>query len=286
MKIKIKILNLMLLLMLASSSAVCASPTLAISVGDSFDFNFDYLETVEINGTNYSDPNADMNESVNVEVIEIKSDNQTVSVKETYSDESTDLVDSAVDSWGRYTTPYMVMFLDFESKEFDPEEYMDFSAPEYVNDTSGDDNGDEDYTFGYFANSDPDAYRVSNDDDDTPFPNLEMISASVAGTYSITYDNATTLIDNLADGREWEMKLVCLLEIYIDYTRSLVTKVNVDYTLTVILEDAEKITTFTISYEEGGSPNNLLGDLTIPGFELYVGIFSLFITATILRKRK
>ncbi len=285
MKIKIKILNLMLLLMLGSSSAVGASPTLAISVGDSFDFNFEYLETVEINGTNYSNPNADMKESVNVEVVEIKSDNKTVSVKETYSDESTALVDSEVDFWGRYTTPYMVMFLDFETKEFDPEEYMDFSAPEYANDAPDDDNGGEDYTVGYFANSNPDAYRMSNDDD-TPFPNLEMISDSVAGTLSITYDNATTLIGNLADGREWEMKLDCLLEIYIDYARSLVTKVNVDYTLTVILEDAEKITTFTNSYEEGGSPNNLLGDLTIPGFELYVGIFSLFITATILRKRK
>ena len=97
--IKIKIMSLMLLLLLATSSTATADPMLAISVGDTFDYNFKALTTVEINGTDYSDPNADAEETVNVEVIEIKSDNLTVSVKETYSDDSTDLVDSAVDTW-------------------------------------------------------------------------------------------------------------------------------------------------------------------------------------------
>lgn len=275
-----KLLGLAMITLLAATSVSAVEELpLAISVGDTFDFTFTALNTVEINGTDYSNPDLDVTDDVNVEVIEIKSDNKTVSVKETYGDDSTDLVDSEVDTWeGYYLFAFIYLYIAFAA--INPELAMDFSEPEYANVTE-DPSTDEDYTVGYFATSDPNAYE--DFDDDVTDEDIVIVVDAAKGEFSYSYANVTTIDGELADTTAWAFELDFTMEFVIEYERSLVTKVLIDYTLTETLGSAEKITHFLLSWEESGG---LLGGLDLPGPSFIIALFSIFVVSVVVRRKK
>ena len=82
---------------------------------------------------------------------------------------------------------------------------------------------DEDYTVGYFATSDPNAYE--DFDDDVENEDIVIVFNAAKGEFSYSYAIVTTIDGKLADTTSWAFVLDFTMEFIVEYERSLVLNI-------------------------------------------------------------